>query len=259
MLDALWAELMKVRRSRLPLISVLAFTIAAGVGGLFMFILANPARARALGLLGAKAKLLNGAADWPTYLGFLAQTVAVGGTMIFGLIVIWIFGREFSDHTVKDLLALPTSRTTVVAAKFAVTGAWCLLLAVYTYVLGLGRRHGARAARLVRWYRRARAGRPAGHRSDDGTADHPARLGRIRRPRLPRRGRGHVRHGLHRADRRRARLGQYFPYSVPALYSGIAGADQPTPGVLGYMLVAAVGMAGVIATAAWWRNADQSR
>jgi ABC-2 type transport system permease protein len=60
----------------------------------------------------------------------------VGGTGIFGLTVIWAFGREFSDHTVKDLLALPTRRTTVVAAKFVVTGGWSLLLTVQTYLLG---------------------------------------------------------------------------------------------------------------------------
>ncbi|MEV0143917.1 MULTISPECIES: ABC transporter permease [unclassified Nonomuraea] len=36
------------------------------------------------------------------------------------MIAIWLFGREFSDHTAKDLLALPTSRTAIVAAKFVV-------------------------------------------------------------------------------------------------------------------------------------------
>src|SRR5204862_1760089 len=137
MCEAVWAELLKARRSRLPWITIAAFVVAPAVGGLFMFILADPARARSLGLLGTKAQLAGGTADWPSYLGLLAQTVAVGGTIIFGLIVIWTFGREFSDHTVKDLLALPTPRTTIVAAKFVVTGAWCLLLALQTYLLGL--------------------------------------------------------------------------------------------------------------------------
>lgn len=99
---------------------VLAFVVAAGVDALFMFILADPQRARALGLLGAKAQLVNGTADWPTYFGLLAQTVAVGGTIVFGLIIVWTFRREFSDHTVKDLLVLPTPRTAIVSAKFVV-------------------------------------------------------------------------------------------------------------------------------------------
>jgi hypothetical protein len=36
---------------------------------------------------------------------------------VFGLVVIWLIGREFSDRTAKALLALPTSRDAVVAAK----------------------------------------------------------------------------------------------------------------------------------------------
>ncbi len=70
MREAIWAELLKARRSRLPWLTVLAFTVASGVGGLFMFILQDPDRARTLGLLGAKAVQLAGAtADWPSYLG----------------------------------------------------------------------------------------------------------------------------------------------------------------------------------------------
>jgi ABC-2 type transport system permease protein len=53
--------------------------------------------------------------------------------------------------------------------------------------------------------------------------------------------------------------GRYFPWSVPALYSGLAGPDRLGPGPLGYLLVVAVGVAGVLATGVWWRNADQSR
>jgi ABC-2 type transport system permease protein len=117
MREALWAELLKARRSRLPALTALAFTIVAVVCGLFMFILADPSRARALGLLGDKAQLSGASADWPGYLALLAQAVAVGGMLIYGMIAIWLFGREFSDHTAKDLLALPTSRTTIVAAK----------------------------------------------------------------------------------------------------------------------------------------------
>ncbi len=258
MREACWAELVKLRRSRLPWLSVLAFTIAAGVGGLFMFILADPARARALGLLGAKAQLAGGTADWPTYLGFLSQTVAVGGTLIFGVIVIWVFGREFSDHTVKDLLALPTARTTVVAAKFVVTGVWCLLLAGYTYLLGLG--IGA-VLGLPGW--------------SAGTAVHGlgvllataamtvllvAPFGLAASV-----GRGYLAAvGVMFAAVFTAQIiallgyGQYFPWSVPALYSGTAGTDQSRPGLLGVLGVVVVGAAGVGATAGWWRRADHS-
>ncbi|GLY44494.1 hypothetical protein Amsp01_105170 [Amycolatopsis sp. NBRC 101858] len=113
---AVWAEVLKARRSRLPWTTGLAFTIAAGFGGLVMFILQDVRRARALGLLGTKAALTGGTADWPGYFALLAQTIAVAGTLLFGLVVVWVFGREFSQNTAKDLLALPTPRAAIVAA-----------------------------------------------------------------------------------------------------------------------------------------------
>jgi ABC-2 type transport system permease protein len=258
MAEAVWAELLKARRSRLPVLSLVAFTVAVGVGGLFMFILADPDRARALGLLGAKAQLRGGTADWPTFLGLLAQIIAIGGTLIYGLIVIWTFGREFSDHTVKDLLALPTPRTTVVAAKFAVIAVWCLLLAGYAFVLGLP--VGA-ALGLPGW-----SAATAGH----GLLVMLLTAAMVVAVTTPfalaaSAGRGYLAAiGVMFATVFVAQIvatlgyGQNFPWSVPAIYSGVAGPDKPAPGAVGYLLVIAVGVAGAVATGVWWRTADQS-
>ncbi|NUT48863.1 MAG: ABC transporter permease subunit, partial [Saccharothrix sp.] len=137
LVTAVRVEALKARRSRMPWVTALAFAVAALVGGLFMFVLQDQQRAHALGLLGTKAALVGGDADWPGYLALLAQTTAVGGTVVFGLVLVWLFGREFAHHTVKDLLALPTPRTAVVTAKFAVAFAWCLALAAQLAALGL--------------------------------------------------------------------------------------------------------------------------
>jgi ABC-2 type transport system permease protein len=53
--------------------------------------------------------------------------------------------------------------------------------------------------------------------------------------------------------------GHIFPWSVPGVFSGLAGTDRPAVGPIGIVLVAVVGAAGIGATLAWWRNADQSR
>ena len=37
--------------------------------------------------------------------------IAAGGFILFVLIISWVFGREFADHTVKDLLAVPVHRS----------------------------------------------------------------------------------------------------------------------------------------------------
>ncbi|GAA3624360.1 ABC transporter permease [Nonomuraea rosea] len=259
MREALWAELLKVRRSRLPWITALAFTVAALVCGMFMFILADPARARALGLLGGKAQLSGASADWPGYLALLAQAGAVGGGGVYGLIAIWLFGREFSDHTATDLLALPTSRTAVVAAKFAVAAVWALLLAVLLAGLGLligsllglpawsapaaatGLAHILAAAMLA-----ALASAPLALAASVGRG-YLAAVG--------------VLFGLVFCAQVIAALGYgaYFPWSVPGLYAGIAGAGQDPPGLLGLLLVAATGVVGVVTTAVWWNRADHTR
>ncbi|KAB8191909.1 ABC transporter permease [Nonomuraea phyllanthi] len=259
MREAWWAELLKVRRSRLPWITGLAFAIAALVCGMFMFILADPARARAFGLIGGKAQLSGASADWPGYLALLAQAVAVGGLGIYGLVAIWLFGREFSDRTAIDLLALPTSRTAVVAAKFAIAALWALLLALL--LAGLGLLIGA-LLDLPAWSAPGVAAGVGHLLATAGlaavTTTPLALAASIGRGYLAAVG---VLFAVIFAAQVIAALGYgaVFPWSVPGLYAGIAGPDQDPPGILGVGLVAATGAAGAVATAWWWNRADHAR
>lgn len=127
---ALAVEWRKARRSAVPAVTAGVFGFAAGVAALFMFIAAHPDTAKALGLVGQKAQLAGLAADWPGLLGFAAQVMAVGGTMVFAFCGVWVFGREFADGTARYLLALPISRGRVVAAKLWLLLIWCAVLAV---------------------------------------------------------------------------------------------------------------------------------
>jgi hypothetical protein len=114
---ALATELLKSRRSRVPWGVAIGFSIAPLVMGLFMVILKDREAARALGLLGAKAQLTAGTADWPTYWSLLGQAVTVGGSILFAFLPAWVFGREFADRTVRGLLATATPRRTIVIAE----------------------------------------------------------------------------------------------------------------------------------------------
>lgn len=256
MIDALATELLKTRRSRVPWVTAVAFTVAALVGGLFMFILQDQDRARSLGLIGTKAALVGGRADWPAYFSFLAQITTIGGMMVFGLVSVWLFGREFSQNTVKDLLALPTSRTSIVAAKFVVALVWCLALTFQLLVFGLviGVVLG-----LPGWSAEVLG---SGVAVVLATAvmtvlltTPVALVSSVGRGYLP--GVGVIIIGVFCAQVVAALgYGSYFPWSVPALFSGMAGPDQVSTGLLGVVLV---GAAGVLATSLWWRNADQDR
>ncbi len=256
---ALWTETLKLRRSVVPAVTVAAFAVSAAVGGLFMFILQDPDRARAMGLLGTKASLASETADWPSYFGMLSQTVAVGGLLIFGLVMVWTFGREFSDRTVNDLLALPTTRTAIVTAKFVVTALWCLMLGVLVSLFGLG--IGA-LLRLPGW---SGATAVAGI----GTMLAAALMAVLLTTPFGLAasiGRGYlaavgVMFVVVFLSQIIAALGygHLFPWSVPALFSGVAGEGRTMPGPLGYGLVVLTGAAGAIATAVWWTTADQTR
>ena len=68
----------------------------------------------------------------------LLQGIAGGGAILFALITAWVFGREFSDHTAKELLALPTPREAIVGAKFVLIALWTLGLTLLVFVVGLG-------------------------------------------------------------------------------------------------------------------------
>lgn len=136
--QAIWVETLKFRRSKMPLLTLLGFLMVPFMGGFFMIILKDPELARRLGLISAKAQLIGGAADWPTFLSLLAQAIAIGGTILFGFIGSWVFGREYSDHTVKDLLALPTPRPTIVLAKFVVVMGWSAIVTAVVIIIGLG-------------------------------------------------------------------------------------------------------------------------
>ncbi|HEV2125161.1 MAG TPA: ABC transporter permease [Chloroflexota bacterium] len=255
---ALLTETLKARRSRTPWLTAAGFSLAPLVGGLFMLIIKDPAWARRAGLLSNKAQLAAGIADWPTYLNLLAQAVAIGGFLVFGIVATWVFGREFSDRTVKDLLALPTPRETVVSAKFIVVAAWCLLLALV--VVGLGVVVGS----LV--------GLPGWSASVLRTGIGEIGLAAVLTVLLVTPvalvasvGRGYMAPisamvlVLMLAQVFAATgWGVYFPWAVPGLGSGAAGPDAADLGVISYVLVVIVGGLGVVGTLLWWQRADHT-
>lgn len=255
---ALWAEALKARRSRMPSLAVLAFSLAPLTGGLFMLILKDPAWARRFGLISAKAQIFAGTADWRTYFAFLAQAVAVGGLIVFGCVAIWAFGREYTDGTVADLLALPTSRITIVFAKFVVVGSLSTVLTVLVYALGLI--VGA-AVGLPGWsfgLAVSAAGQLAATSGLTVVLVTPfAWAASAGRGYLPPVGAmflvlflGQVIAALG--------WGAYFPWSVPALSSGVAGPEMRDLGFGSYLLVMLTGSAGVAGTLAWWWLVDQA-
>jgi ABC-2 type transport system permease protein len=252
--QAVFVETLKARRSRLAIVSVLGFMLLPLVAGFFIVVLKDPEMAQRVGLISAKARLLVGEADWPTYLELLATMVAAGGLVVFGFVASWVFGREFADRTAKDLLALPTSRSAVVLAKFSVVAFWSAGLAVLICLVGFGIG--------------AAVGLPA--TSPQVILDG---LGRVAVTAClailllspvaftAGFGRGYLAPmGLTFLVLLLAQVvsaagwGEFFPWSVTILYS-----QGEALGPVSYAIVILTSLVGIVGTLVWWERADQAR
>jgi ABC-2 type transport system permease protein len=258
-LPSLWSETLKMRRSKVPLFTAIGFSITPLMGGLFMIILKDPEAARSMGLISAKAQLLAGVADWPTFFSILAQAVAIGGAILFAIITAWVFGREFSDRTAKELLALPTSREAIVAAKFVVIAVWTLILSMWVFLFGL---LVGKLVVIPGW-----SGQLLRSASIDvlGSAvltivllPFVALLASVGRGYLPPFGWMILTVVLAQIAAITG-WGDWFPWSVPALFSGAAGPRAELMGTHSYVIVVLASLIGLAATFYWWRNADQTK
>jgi ABC-2 type transport system permease protein len=227
--------------------------------GLFMFIMKDPARAREMGLLSVKAQLVMSVADWVTFFNVLTQAMAVGGAIVFSILTAWIFGREFSDRTAKDLMALPTSREKIVTAKMIIVLAWVFATSLWFFLVGLA---VGGLVNIPGWTNQL---------ARQSFADvlltaamtlllmtPVAFIASIGRGYLPPLGWAVLTIFLSQIIAATG-WGDWFPWSVPALYSGIVGPRSDQLGIHSYVLVILAGVIGLAATLWWWRGADQKR
>jgi len=254
--DMIWIELRKAIRSRMPVWTALA-SLFMPLGMAFLIFLArNPELSRKLGLVSAKANLIAySATDWPTYLGLFGQITAVGGFFFFVMAISWVFGREFADGTLKDMLAVPVQRSSILLAKFVVVAIWSAAMTLVILTLGLGM--GA----IIQL--------PGGSLSVvlRGSAVAAMAACLCIAVVLPfalfaSAGRGYLLPlGVAVLALITANLvvvvgwGEYFPWAVPMLYAQ----GKSYTGPISYSIVFLTGLAGMIGTYLWWKYADQNR
>ena len=252
----LWVEVRKVLRSRMPLFTSLgALILPLGISFL-IFLARNPDLSRNLGLMSAKANLTSlYATNWSIYLEFSAQIIAAGGFFLFTFAISWVFGREFVDGTLKDMLAVPIPRLTILLAKFIVVAGWSVALTVIILTLtlltgalfnlpqgsvgvilqgiALAAMTGLMVITIVLPFALF-ASLSRGYLLPMGAAILSLILANLV-----------VVIGW----------GEYFPWSVPGLFAQGKIALAP----VSYLIVLITGLAGVTSTYLWWKYADQSR
>ena len=254
--DMIWIELRKAIRSRMPLWTALgSLFMPLGIAFL-IFVSRNPEISQKLGLVSAKADLVAySATDWPTYLGVSGQIIATGGFFLFILIISWVFGREFTDGTLKDMLAVPVHRSSILLAKFIVVAIWSALLTAVIFIVSLV------TGAVIKL--------PGG---STGIIFQYGALVVITAclvfavvlpfALLASMGRGYLLPlGLAVLTLMMTNLvailgwGEYFPWAVPELYA--QGKTSLAP--VSYSIVFFTGLAGMIGTYLWWKYADQNR
>lgn len=133
---AIRVEALKLSHSLVTVIATLAL-----VAGMFALLGGITA-----GIAGGNDELIAQAGpaaslDWGGLLAGAAQITAVTAVLGFGIVLAWIFGREFTDGTVTGLFALPISRTRIALAKLTVYAIWATLVSIAlvlsVFMLGL--------------------------------------------------------------------------------------------------------------------------
>jgi ABC-2 type transport system permease protein len=223
--------------------------------GLMMFIAKNPEISAKLGLVGTKAKLF-GENDWTGYFGLLNQAIATIGLIGFGFVTSWIFGSEYTQRTMKDLLSLPISRTAIVIAKFIVATFWSLLLVAIFFIVALvagkiqyldGWDPQTVRSLSVRFFQTAfltlLLSTPVGFIAGYGRGII-APLGFVIITIIVAQFTG------------LSGLGPYFPWSIPGIYSVSGSATGLYLVPASYFIILLTSLAGLAGTILFWRNSD---
>jgi len=254
--SVIFIESLKIRRSKIFSITVFLSVFVPLMMAFMMFIAKNPETAHKFGLLGAKATVINLQANWPTYFGILNMAMTGVGMVLFGFITSWVFGREYSDNTMKDLLAIPVRRTTIVASKFIVTAVWSIMLSAIFYILGIS---AGALINMTGWTNDlflksigmffAASALTIMLSMPVGLAASISR-GYL----LPV---GFVIAVLMLSQFAGA-LGfsQYFPWSIPMVYVSDTGGDGVSLNVISYLILAITSILGLLSTRLWWCYAD---
>jgi len=248
-------ECMKLRRSKIFVITIVFFIFIPLMMGLLMIVAQHPEMSAKLGIIGTKAKLF-GENNWEGYFTGLLQIIAAIGIIGFGFVTSWVFGREYIDHTLTNILALPVSRSSIVVSKFIVVVLWCVILVVVMFIAGIaiGKLIGipewsdqlfsqfiskyitvscltillVTPVALIAGYGRGIIAPIAFVILMLIIAQFVSFVG----------------------------LGPYFPWAIPGLYTVPAGTEGMEIVISSYIILFATVIIGFVGTIAWWRFAD---
>ena len=255
---SLWVEILKVRKSNMFLATILVFIFVPLMMGLLMFVQIHPEISGKLGMIGNKASMLRfGEPSWQNYFTLLTQGFAAIGVIGIGFVASWVFGREFSEHTIKDILVLPIPRSTIVISKFIIVVIWSVLLSIVYFsvsvLIGLLIHVPDWSNEVVllnfsRYFVTALLtivlSTPVAFLASYSRG-YMLPMGFVILTLIAANFTGIV------------GLGPYFPWAIPGLYGTASGLENLQLNTASFIILFSTGILGLVGTLAIWRFADQ--
>jgi len=143
LVDLLYTELLKLKRSKMFLLSILGAVVAP-----FMVVVSTyiQIKTKESALSVPFAELF-----YETNL----YVVLLIGVPLYGVVTAYLFNREYAEDTLKNLLTIPVSRTSILLSKMLLLFMWIMLLTLVawglTLLLGLlGQFQGLSTSLLVK-------------------------------------------------------------------------------------------------------------
>lgn len=255
---SLWIEILKIRKSTMFWATILVFAFVPCMMGLYMFVQLHPEISGKLGMIGNKATMLRfGEPNWQNYFTLLVQGFAAVGVIGIGFVTSWVYGREFSEHTIKDILVLPISRSKIVISKFIVVIIWSIILSLVYFgiclLVGLLINIPDWTSELVlmnftRYFVTALLtiilSTPVAFLASYSRG-YMLPMGFVILTLIAANFTGIV------------GLGSYFPWAIPGLYGTASGLEGMQLNNASYAILFSTGILGFLGTLAIWRFADQ--
>jgi ABC-2 type transport system permease protein len=257
---SIWAESLKARKSKMFYGTLIFFTFIGIMMGLLMFVARHPEISGRSQVMSAKVSVL-GNGDLTAFINIMLQMALTIGTIGFGLVTAWIFGREYSEKVIKDIIALPVSRITIVLSKLFVAFTWCIVITCVLFLSGAltGIASGMPGWSIDIFMNGAKTYLICAilNMLLSTLVAFVASLGRgyllsIAYVILTMIVTQLIFVGI-------PSLAKFLPWAFPALISGIAGEAAPMPTFISYLIFVTTILFGFAATAVCWRYRDQKQ
>ncbi|WP_028544715.1 ABC transporter permease [Paenibacillus taiwanensis] len=124
MADLLYTELLKLKRAKMFLVSV----IGASAAPIMMFI----------AYLNMKSKTPDEPISFElSFYNTNLNVLLLLGPLLYGVITAYLYNREYVEDTLKNLLTIPVSRTHLIVSKLILLLGWILVLTLEAWGLTL--------------------------------------------------------------------------------------------------------------------------